>query len=83
MNLPSAYNELTPSKILLQNEDILVLVNRVCAKKKKLVISWGKNMKSLPEIKDPVCAKTSPKRSFSMTEYERIGLVFMKTRVYI
>ncbi len=31
---------------------------------------------------DPVFAKTSPKRSFSMTEYERFGLVFTKTRVY-
>jgi hypothetical protein len=34
------------------------------------------------EIIDPVFAKTSPKRSFSITEYERCGLVFMKTRVY-
>jgi hypothetical protein len=36
----------------------------------------------LPEIIDTVFAKTSPKRSFSMTEYERFGLVFTKTRVY-
>jgi hypothetical protein len=35
-----------------------------------------------PEIIDMVLAKTSPKRSFSMTEYERFGLVFTKTRVY-
>jgi hypothetical protein len=35
-----------------------------------------------PEIIDPVFTKTSPKRSFSMTEYERFGLVFTKTRVY-
>jgi hypothetical protein len=34
------------------------------------------------EIIDPVFAKTSPKRSFSMTEYERFGIVFTKTRVY-
>ncbi len=34
------------------------------------------------EIIDPVFAKTSPKRSFSMTDYERFGLVFTKTRVY-
>jgi hypothetical protein len=33
----------------------------------------------VPEIIDLVFAKTSPKRSFSMTEYERIGLVFTKT----
>jgi hypothetical protein len=36
----------------------------------------------VPEIIDTVFAKTSPKRSFSMTEYERLGLVFTKTRVY-
>jgi hypothetical protein len=37
---------------------------------------------SVPEIINPVFAKTSPKRSFSMTEYECFGLVFTKTRVY-
>jgi hypothetical protein len=37
---------------------------------------------TVPEIIDPVFAKTSPKRSFSMTEHERFGLVFTKTRVY-
>ncbi len=36
----------------------------------------------MPEIIETVFAKTSPKRSFSMTEYERFGLVFTKTRVY-
>jgi hypothetical protein len=36
----------------------------------------------MPEIIDPVFAKTSPNPSFSMTEYERFGLVFTKTRVY-
>jgi hypothetical protein len=36
----------------------------------------------VPEIIDPVFAKTIPKRSFSVTEYERFGLVFTKTRVY-
>ncbi len=34
----------------------------------------------MPEFIDPVFAKTSPKRSFSMTENERFGLVFTKTR---
>ncbi len=33
----------------------------------------------MPEIIDPVFAKTSPKRSFCMTENERFGLVFVKT----
>jgi hypothetical protein len=33
----------------------------------------------VPEIIDPVFAKTSPKRSFCMTENERFGLVFAKT----
>jgi hypothetical protein len=34
----------------------------------------------VPEIIDPVFAKTSRKRSFCMTENERFGLVFGKTR---
>ncbi len=33
----------------------------------------------MPEIIDPVFAKTSPKRSFCMTENERFGLIFVKT----
>ena len=32
----------------------------------------------VPEIIDTVFVKTSPKRSFSMTEYERFGLVFLE-----
>ncbi len=38
----------------------------------------GRNT-SVPKIIDPVFAKTSPKRSFCMTENERFGLVFVKT----
>ncbi len=34
----------------------------------------------MPEIIDPVFAKTSPKRSFCMTENEHFGLVFVKTK---
>ncbi len=41
-----------------------------------------KKLRAVPEIIDTVFAKTSPKRSFSMIEYERFGLVFTKTRVY-
>jgi hypothetical protein len=37
---------------------------------------------AVPEIVVTVFAKTSPKRSFSMTEYERFGFVFTKTLVY-
>jgi hypothetical protein len=33
----------------------------------------------VPEFIDPVFAKTSPKRSFSVIENERFGLVFAKT----
>ncbi len=33
----------------------------------------------MPEIIDPVFAKTSPKRSFSVIQNERFGLVFVKT----
>jgi hypothetical protein len=32
-----------------------------------------------PEFKDPVFAKTSPTRSFSVIEFERFQLVFAKT----
>ncbi len=35
--------------------------------------------KHVTECIDPVFAKTSLKRSFSMTENERLGLVFAKT----
>jgi hypothetical protein len=41
-----------------------------------------KYQRTVPEIIDTVFAKTSPKRLFSMTEYERFGLVLTKTRVY-
>jgi len=34
---------------------------------------------TVPEFIDPVFAKTSPKRSFSVIEDERFGLVFAKT----
>ncbi len=33
----------------------------------------------MPEFIDPVFEKTSPKRSFSIIENERFGLVFAKT----
>ncbi len=36
----------------------------------------------MPEIIDTIFTKISPTRSFSLTEYERFGLVFTKTRVY-
>ncbi len=38
--------------------------------------------RTVPEIIDQVFVETSPIRSFSMTENERFGLVFTKTRVY-
>ncbi len=37
------------------------------------------NRTPVPEVIDPVFAKTSQKRSFCMTENERFGLVFVKT----
>jgi hypothetical protein len=36
-------------------------------------------MRAVPELIDPVLAKISPKRSFSLTENERFGLVFANT----
>jgi hypothetical protein len=52
------------------------------SRKKLFVERYKKCSIPVPEIIDPVFAKTSPKRSFSITEYERFGLVFTKTRVY-
>ncbi len=44
---------------------------------------WGLSTRGssyhVPEFIDPVFTKTSPKRSFSVIENERIGLVFAKT----
>ncbi len=34
---------------------------------------------TVPEFIDPVFVKTSPKRSFSVVQNERFGLVFVKT----
>jgi hypothetical protein len=59
-------------------------------KKKRLesLEAFGLNLleslgyRAVPKIVDPVFAKTSPNRSFSMTEYKRFGLIFTKTRVY-
>ncbi len=34
---------------------------------------------TVPELIDPVFAKTNPKRSFSIIENKRFGLVFAKT----
>ncbi len=42
-------------------------------------INGYKSHNTVPEIIDPAFAKTIPKRSFSMTENERFGLVFVKT----
>jgi hypothetical protein len=39
-----------------------------------------KIVRTLPEFIDPFFTKTSPKRSFSMSENENFGLVFAKTR---
>jgi hypothetical protein len=41
-----------------------------------------KKMFPVPEIIDPVFAKTSQNARFLLSEYERFGLVFTKTRVY-
>jgi hypothetical protein len=48
----------------------------------KIIGDFFENSRAVPEIIDPVFAKTSPKRSFSMTESEHFGLVFTKARVY-
>jgi hypothetical protein len=44
-----------------------------------LLVLYTQEFCLVPEIIDPVFAKTSPKCSFCMTENERFGLVFAKT----
>jgi hypothetical protein len=46
------------------------------------LLFFYKFIKFVPEIIDPVFVKTSPIRSFSMTENKSFGLVFTETRVY-
>ncbi len=42
-------------------------------------IFWRINWRPVPEIIDPVFAKTSQNARFLLSENERFGLVFMKT----
>jgi hypothetical protein len=44
-----------------------------------IVLSFEVRSIPVPEFIDQVFAKTSPKRSFSITKNERFGLVFVKT----
>ncbi len=57
---------------ILFNGQIALTVN-------ELVMDEATLQTPVPEIIDLVFAKTSPKRSFCMTENERFGLVFVKT----
>ncbi len=43
------------------------------------IISGTVNMRPMPEIIDPVFAKTSQNDRFLLSENERFGLVFVKT----
>jgi hypothetical protein len=43
---------------------------------------FSKTMYSVPEIIDPVFAKTSQNARFLLSENERFGLVFVKNWVY-
>jgi hypothetical protein len=70
---------------LLSNSEHEALDFLHIANKSKFTYSKSRShpqLNPVPEIIDPVFAKTSPKRSFSMTAYERFGLVFTKTRIY-
>jgi hypothetical protein len=58
-------------------QTVLVHVQNILARLRLRVHICYKS--PVPEIIDPVFAKTSPNRSFSMTENERFGLVFANT----
>ncbi len=42
-------------------------------------MAQGENLNAVPEIIDPVFAKTSQNARFLLSENERFGLVFVKT----
>jgi hypothetical protein len=54
---------------------IFVLTNEQWSREEKKCL----NLRPVPEFIDPVFAKTSPKRSFSVIENVFFGLVFVKT----
>ncbi len=45
----------------------------------KIFSIFNEKWRTVPKFIDPVLAKTSPKRSFSIIGNERFGLVFAKT----
>jgi hypothetical protein len=49
------------------------------SKKVLALLEMARYYGPVPEFIDPVSAKTSPKRSFSITENDRFGLVLVKT----
>jgi hypothetical protein len=55
------------------------LSHKNCLKSKPCRLVQASASRSVPEFIDPVFAKTSPKRWFSVIENERFGLVFAKT----
>jgi hypothetical protein len=64
------YKELAENFKISVARETMLLAPAHCAVSPKVPV---------PEFIDPVFTKTSPKRSFSMTERERFGLVFAKT----
>ncbi len=52
---------------------------RICTTLFLNIYSWTQKIGFVPEFIDPVFTKTSPKRSFSVIQNERFGLVFAKT----
>jgi hypothetical protein len=66
-----------PSRMEPKDQKVCMLVHKLSY--------WNAQLKvqcTVPEIINPVFAKTRSIRSVSMTEYDRLGLVFTKTRVY-
>ncbi len=62
----------------------LIAIHKYVVASLKVHVMKRKNLYSsidipVPESIDPVFAKTSPKRSFSVIRNERFGLVFVKT----
>jgi hypothetical protein len=67
--------------VILKREDYLLLLTVLQhCQNKRMTQSCLKNFTSpVPEIIDPVFAKTSQNARFLLSENERFGLVFVKT----
>jgi hypothetical protein len=82
---PYSYSVPSPNRFFKNSSSLAIHVSyfwKTFHTKRDKRMQYFIGMTPVPEIINLVFANTSPKRSFSMTEYEPSGLVFTKTLVY-